>query len=93
LHGASAVQFGAAAALGARESLGGGGTGGGASSGGGGGSSTFTPNQQPAGGTTVINLITKDPYGKESINQVSYQLQRNGTLNVPIYPTTGLVPG
>jgi hypothetical protein len=61
--------------------------------GGGGGSSTFTPSQQPAGGTTVINLITKDPYGKESINQVSYQLQRNGTLNVPIYPTTGLVPG
>jgi hypothetical protein len=92
LHGAAAVQFGAAAALGARESLGGGGTGGGAGGGGGSGSSTFTPNTQPAGGTTVINLITKDPYGRESIQQVSYLLQRNGTLNVPIHPTSGLVP-
>jgi hypothetical protein len=90
LHGASAVQFGAAAALGARESLGGGGTGGGASGGGGGGSSTFTPNQQPASGTTVINLYTQNPYSKENIQQAAYVLQRNGTLNVPIYPTTGL---
>jgi hypothetical protein len=94
LHGAAAAQFGAAAALGARESLGGGGSGGGAGGGGGGGGgSTFTPNQQPAGGTTVINLVTVDPYGRESINRVSYTLQRNGTLNVPIYPpTAGLVP-
>jgi hypothetical protein len=92
LHGAAAAQFGAAAALGARESLGGGGTGGGGGSGGGGGGSTFSPSTQPSGGTTVINLITKDPYGRESIQQVSYLLQRNGTLNVPIYPTSGLVP-
>lgn len=96
LHGEAALQYGAAAALGARESLGGGGGGGGGASGGGGGggSSTFTPNQQPAGGTTVINLITTDPYGREAINRVSYTLQRNGALNVPIYPpTAGLVPG
>jgi hypothetical protein len=98
LHGEAALSYGAAAALGARESLGGGGSGGGASGGGGGdggGGSTFTPNQQPAGGTTVINLITTDPYGRESINRVSWQLQRNGTLNVPIYPTSGvaMVPG
>jgi hypothetical protein len=94
LHGEAALQFGAAAALGARESLGGGGGGGGggAGSSGGGGSSTFTPTTQPAGGTTVINLITTDPYGREAMNRVSYTLQRNGTLNMPIYPTSGLVP-
>jgi hypothetical protein len=40
----------------------------------------------------VINLITTDPYGREAMNRVSYTLQRNGTLNMPIYPTSGLVP-
>jgi hypothetical protein len=93
LHAAAAVQFGAAAALGARESLGGGGGGSGGGGGGGGGVSPYTPNAQAAGGTTVINLVTVDAYGRESINRVSYTLQRNGTLNVPIYPpTVGLVP-
>jgi hypothetical protein len=79
------------AAIGGLNSSGGGGS----SAGGYGGGSTFTPNAQPAGGTTVINLITTDPYGRESINRVSWQLQRNGTLNVPIYPTSGvaMVPG
>jgi hypothetical protein len=91
LHAAAAVQFGAAAALGARESLGGGGAGSGA--GGGGSVSPYTPQRQAGGATTIINLITRDPYDREGINKVSYTLQRNGTLNVPIYPTTGLVPG
>jgi hypothetical protein len=91
LHGSAALEFGAAAALGARESLGGGGGGGGGAGGGGGSSSTFSPSSQAnGGGATVINLYTTDPYGRESILRVSYLLQRAGILNVPIHPTSSL---
>lgn len=97
LHGAAAVQFGAAAALGARESLGGGGSGGG---GGGGGAaassgvgSTYATKERSEGSPVIVNLFTTDPYGRENIMVASWNLQRAGITKRPIYvpPTTGLV--
>ncbi len=94
LHGAASAEFGAAAALGARESLGGGGGSGSSGAGSGGGSSTFTPRTEAGAGNVTVILQTVDPYSGEKIREVSYLLNRNGTLNRPIYapPTNGLVP-
>jgi hypothetical protein len=66
-------------------------TGSGASSYGSG--STFTPNTRDQNnGAIVVQLITTDPFNRQNIANVSYQLQRAGFLNRPIYipPTTGL---
>lgn len=90
LHGAAALQLGAAAALGFRESLGGGGGGG---AGGGGGGLGFRPKESGGGGNVTIILQTVDPNSRENIRNVSYHLQRQGILKVPIYPTTGLIGG
>lgn len=99
LSALAGLKLAAAAALGFRESLGGGG-GGGAGSGGGGGSATeasrFEPSAASAGvGSGVtINLITRDPYGRESIQQTIWSLERAGVLKTPgiqIPPTNGLV--
>lgn len=99
LSALAGAKLAAAAALGFRESLGGGGSGG-AGSGGGGGSATeasrFEPSAASAGvGSGVtINLITRDPYGRESIQQTLFSLERAGVLKTPaieIPPTNGLV--
>lgn len=89
---AAAVQFGAAAALGGQESLGGGG-----SSGGGGAgttsAATFEPRNNGTGGTAVINLYTTNPYGREQIQQVKYDLEQADIMRRPgiqIPPTTGI---
>lgn len=99
LHGAAALEFGSAAALGARESLGGGGGGSsggaGAGAGGGGGSGTFTPSTASQAAPVVVNLYTQNPYSGDAIQVASYWLNRNGILNRPIWlpPTTGLYGG
>jgi hypothetical protein len=92
LHLAAAAEFGAAAALGFREALGGGGGGGGAGSGGGGAGSVFTPRETNAGGGQVIVLQTVDPFSREVIGQVQYELDRGRVLKRPIFvpPTSGL---
>jgi hypothetical protein len=97
LHGAAAVQFGAAAALGARESLGGGGSGGGGGGGGGAASavgSTYATKERSEGSPVIVNLFTTDPYNRENIQIASYQLQRARITNRPIYvpPTNGFDP-
>jgi hypothetical protein len=94
LHGAAAVQFGAAAAFGARESLGGGGGGGGggAGSAGSGGVSpgpTFVPRNEGGGDVTLVIQLA-DPSSPGVIEEVQYQLLRNGTLKKPIGSTRGL---
>jgi hypothetical protein len=75
---------------------GGGAAGSGGTAGGGavGGGSTFTPRDQDRTAATVVNLYTTNPFGRENIMIASYQLNRAGTLNRPIYlpPTTGLAP-
>lgn len=89
LHAAAAAELGKAAALGAKESLGGGGNSGGS---GGGGGTTFTPRERgEGGGAQVLNLYTVDPYSREAISVVSYELGRSGVLKKPINipPTTG----
>lgn len=95
LHGAAAVQLAAAAALGAQEALGArtaaGGSGSGA--GGGGESTTFQPRDGNGAGAQVINLYTVNPYSRETIGVVRYELNRAGVLKRPIQlpPTTGLL--
>lgn len=90
---AAAVQFGAAAALAGQESLGGGGS---AGSGGGGSQNvgTFEPRDNGAGGGgTTINLYTTNPYGREQIQQVKFELDRANVMRRPgieIPPTTGI---
>lgn len=44
------------------------------------------------GGNTTVNLYTVDPYNRETIGVVSYELQRAGVTKRPIYvpPTRGL---
>lgn len=70
--------------------------GGGAASGGGGSTSTtFEPRSASgtASGSVVINLITQDPYGRENIQRVMYEVNRAGVLKVPaveIPPTTAV---
>jgi hypothetical protein len=94
LHLASAAQFAATAALAAQESLGGGRT---AGSGGGGGgvsgASTFEPRDNGQGGSQAIYLVTKDPYGREQIQRVAWELDRAGQMKRPpiqIPPTSGI---
>jgi hypothetical protein len=100
LAAASGVQLAAAAALGFREALGGGGS---AAGGGGAGSGagapergTFEPRTSSQGaGSVVINIITRNPYGRDSIQQVAWELNRSGILNRPpieIPPTSGITP-
>ncbi|MEX1185323.1 MAG: hypothetical protein WEA80_01880 [Gemmatimonadaceae bacterium] len=98
LSALAGLKLAAAAALGFRESLGGGG-GGGAGSGGGGGSASEASRFEPSAGSSgagsgiTINLITRDPYGRESIQQTLYSLERAGVLKTPaiqIPPTTGI---
>jgi hypothetical protein len=70
-------------------------SGGGAGGGGGytGGDQYSTrPAASERGGDTVVNLYTVDPYNRETIGVVSYELQRAGVTKRPIYvpPTRGL---
>ena len=91
---------GAALALaGAREVYalaGGGGSAKGAGGGSGGGvagAGTFEPRDNGQGGSQVINLYTTNPYGREQIQQVKYELDRAGVMKRPgieIAPTTGI---
>ena len=87
LSGLAGLKLAAAAALGFRESLGGGGGGAGSGSGGGGATeaSRFEPRAGSAGAGSgvTINLITRDPYGRESIQQTIYSLERAGVLKTP----------
>lgn len=93
LHTAAA----AAAVLAARKVASLGGLGGVAGAGGAAGgaagatSPVFQPASQGAGsGNVVINLITRDPYGREQIAQTIYELRRAGIINRPIPTTSGL---
>lgn len=92
-HFAASAGFVAAAAAGAAEAGGGGGSSGGGD-GGGAGQTTFTPNAAKDAGQQNIYLITRDPYGRDAIQRVAYELDRSGKLNrpIPISPTTGLAP-
>lgn len=95
MHLASAAQFAAAAALAGQESLGGGGASSGGGGGGGGtsGAGTFEPRDNGQGSSQVINLYTTNPYGREQIQQVKWELDRAGVLKRPaiqIAPTTGI---
>lgn len=93
---AAAVQFaGVAAAAGAEAAGGGGGvsSAGGAGGGAAGSASTFEPRSasQGQGGVTIV-LVTRDPYGREQIQQTMYALNRSGKLGVPpvqVPPTSG----
>lgn len=87
LHLASAAQLGAAAALAGQEALGGG-TSSGGGGGGASGAGTFEPRNAASGGPQVINLYTTNPYSRENIQQVQYELDRAGVLKIP--PTTGI---
>jgi membrane protein involved in colicin uptake len=70
------------ASIGGLNSSGGGG--GGAPSAGYSGGSTFTPSAQAQGATNVTIQFVKPTTG-EVINEISWNLQRNATLNKPIY--------
>lgn len=74
---------------------GGSGKGGGGGSGGGdaSGAGTFQPRDDGQRGTAVINLYTTNPYGREQIQQVKFELDRAGVMKRPgveIAPTTGI---
>jgi hypothetical protein len=71
------------ASIGGLNSSGGGGGGGSGGSGYAGGS-TFTPSPQAQGATNVTIQFVKPTTG-EVINEISYYLQRNATLDRPIY--------
>lgn len=64
---------------------GGGGAGGGAvGSAGGGGGSTFEPRSGGVGaGVVHLTLITRNPYGRDEIQNTLYELQRGGMLRLP----------
>jgi hypothetical protein len=90
--GAALAALAAAAILGFTEA---GGGGGGSSGGGGGGNNSGTFQPSPGngqGGASVINLYTVNPYSRETMGVVSYELGRAGVLKRPIQlpPTTGL---
>lgn len=91
----AAVEMGAAAAQGFSEAGIGGGGSGGSSGGGGGGAKnqTFTPASGGQGGLTV-NLLTRDPYSGDAIQNTVYQINQSQVLDQPINvpPTTGLSP-
>lgn len=96
LHAASAVQYAATAAKAGQEALGGGG---GAGSGGGGGAGgpVFEPNRTGGRGDLVLNVITRNPYGPDSIETVRWELDRSEKfdrpLNVRVPPTNGVTLG
>lgn len=93
LHLASAAQFAATAALAAQESLGGGRSVSGGGGGGTTGTSTFEPRNNGGGGSQSIILITKDPYGREQMQRVMWELDRAGQMKRPpveIPPTSGI---
>ena len=66
---------------------------GGGGGGGGGGASVFEPNAREGAGSFTLILVTKDPFGKESMAQTMFELQRSTDLKrtMPIAPTTGLL--
>jgi hypothetical protein len=72
------------ASIGGLNSSGGGGGGGGSGGSGYAGGSTFTPSAQAQGATNITIQFVKPTTG-EVINEISYYLQRNTTLNKPIY--------
>lgn len=95
-HAAAGAAYTAGAiAISEFEDLGGGGSGG---AGGGYGSSsqgTFTPatNDSSAGGGVTLNLITRNPYGRDSIQQTLFEIDRAGILKrqgINIPPTSGI---
>lgn len=96
LHTASALSLAKAAMLGAKESLGGGGGGsaGGGSGGGGDPAGTFRPRSSTEGqGGFTLNLITTDPFGRNNIQRLMWEINRSEILNVPpiaVPPTTGV---
>jgi hypothetical protein len=93
-----AAEWGAvglAAIEGARlvSQLGGLGSSGGGDGGAGAGSgASLTPRDSQGGGVTVLNLYTSDPFNRQNIMTASYELNRAGILNRPVYlpPTKGL---
>lgn len=96
---ASSLQWAAVSAKAAQESLGGGtgasGGGGGGASGGGGSSGTFTPNANATSGGSnlTVQIVTRNPYGRDEIKQTMYELDRANLLNrvgTNIPPTTGI---
>lgn len=76
--------------------IGGGGGGGGSSApaGGGGSSTTFEPRTRGEGaGSVHLTLITRNPYGRDQIQNTMYELQRAEMLKlppVPLPPTSGV---
>jgi hypothetical protein len=96
LHLAAAAGYGAAAVAAGAEAAGviSGGGGGGSSTGGSfGDSTTFQPRDGNGSGAQVINLYTVNPYTREAMGVLSYELNRGGILKrpIPISPTTGLL--
>lgn len=97
LHLAAAAGYGAAALAAGAEAVGvvsgGGGGGSGGGSGSLGDSTTFQPRDGSGGGGQTINLYTVNPYSRETMAVVSYELERGKVLNRPIQlpPTVGLV--
>lgn len=95
LHGVAAGGYAAAALAAGAEAYGvlhsGGGSGGTGSSGAG-DSTVFQPRDSTGGGGMTLILQTVNPYSKEAISEVQYQLGRAGVLKrpIPIAPTTGL---
>jgi len=73
------------------------GSAGGAGSGGSQGGGTFEPRTGAQGaGSVTINLITRNPYGRDQVQQVMWEINRAGILNRPpveIPPTTGIQRG
>lgn len=95
---AASVEFARVAAVAGSEAAGGagaragGGGGGGATS-----ASTFEPRGQTQGnGAVTVVLVTRDPFGRDTIQQTMYAINRSEKLGVPalppiqIPPTTGL---
>lgn len=85
-HAAVAAENGAGAFGGGRGARGGGSAGGSADPGG----PVFTPEPRGGQGQIVVNLITRNPYGREEIAQTIYEIDRAQALKVPI-PTTSAV--
>lgn len=92
LHGSAALSLAKAAAIAGQESLGGGRAY--SSDAGGSVGSTFRAPERQGGGSVTVNLLMQNPYGAESMQKVSYYLQRRQITNRPIVvpPSSGLVP-
>lgn len=84
-HAANAAESGVGAAGGAAQRGGGGGGSGSDIAG-----PTFTPNSSGGGQQVIVNLITRDPYGREAIAQTIYETDRAQVLKVPIPTTSGV---